>query len=30
VDSKQIDKTVLISAIKKFKIDGQKPNPVSV
>ena len=30
VDKKQIDKDILVKAIKKFKIDGQKPNPVDV
>ena len=30
VDTKKIDSSVLLKALKKFKIDGNKPNPTSV
>ena len=30
VDNKKIEKTILINALKKFKINGQKPNPVNI
>ena len=30
VDAKKIDSTVLLKAIKDFKLDGDKPNPMSV
>jgi pyruvate dehydrogenase E1 component len=30
VDAKKIDSTVLLKAIKDFKLDGNKPNPMSV